>query len=46
MVLEGSGSVAGTDVSEGDCLAIPAALAEIAVDGDLRVLRCLGPAPR
>jgi mannose-6-phosphate isomerase len=43
MVLEGSGSVAGVDVSEGDCLAIPAALAEIAVDGDLRVLRCLGP---
>jgi mannose-6-phosphate isomerase len=46
MVLEGSGSVAGMDVSEGDCLAIPAALGEIAVDGDLRVLRCLGPAPR
>jgi mannose-6-phosphate isomerase len=43
MVLEGSGSVAGVDVSEGDCLAIPAALTDIAVDGDLRVLRCLGP---
>jgi len=42
-VLEGSGSVAGVDVSEGECLAIPAALTEIAVEGDLRVLRCLGP---
>jgi mannose-6-phosphate isomerase len=43
MVLEGSGSVAGVAVSEGDCLAIPAALDDIAVEGGLRVLRCLGP---
>jgi mannose-6-phosphate isomerase len=45
MILEGSGSVGGVDVSEGDCLAIPAALDDVTVAGDLRVLRCLGPEP-
>ena len=43
IVLEGSGAVEGVRVSEGDCLAIPAALDAIGVEGDLRLLRCLGP---
>jgi mannose-6-phosphate isomerase len=45
IVLEGAGSVGGVAVAEGDCLAIPAALDDIAVQGDLRVLRCLGQEP-
>jgi hypothetical protein len=45
MILEGSGAVGGVRVSEGDCLAVPAAAENLAVEGELRVLRCLGPEP-
>jgi mannose-6-phosphate isomerase len=45
IVLEGSGSVGGAPVSAGDCLAVPAAADDLAVDGGLCVLRCLGPEP-
>jgi mannose-6-phosphate isomerase len=45
IVLEGTGSVGGVAVEEGDCLAIPAAADDLTVEGDLRVLRCLGPEP-
>jgi mannose-6-phosphate isomerase len=43
MILDGHGSIAGVPVSPGDCLAVPAAAEELDVQGDLRVLRCLGP---
>ncbi|MDX6594459.1 MAG: mannose-6-phosphate isomerase [Gaiellales bacterium] len=43
MVLDGHGTVAGLPVSPGDCLAVPAGAREIQVEGDLRVLRCVGP---
>jgi mannose-6-phosphate isomerase len=44
MVLEGSGSIGGQRAAAGDCFAVPAAATEIPVSGDLRVLRCTGPA--
>jgi mannose-6-phosphate isomerase len=44
MVLEGSGSIAGRPARAGDCFAVPAAATEIPVEGQLRVLRCTGPA--
>ncbi len=43
IVLEGSGAIDGTPVRQGDCLAVPAATEQINVDGDMRILRCLGP---
>jgi mannose-6-phosphate isomerase len=43
IVLDGSGTIAGEPVRRGDCFAVPAAADRIEVDGDLRVLRCLGP---
>ena len=43
IVLGGTGTIAGADVSAGDCLAVPAAATELPIEGDLRVLRCLGP---
>jgi mannose-6-phosphate isomerase len=43
IVLEGSGRIAGEPARSGDCFAVPAAADRIKVDGDLRVLRCLGP---
>jgi mannose-6-phosphate isomerase len=43
IVLEGSGRIAGEPARSGDCFAVPAAADRIEVDGDLRVLRCLGP---
>jgi mannose-6-phosphate isomerase len=44
IVLDGAGTIAGDPVGRGDCFAVPAAADRIDVDGDLRVLRCLGPA--
>jgi mannose-6-phosphate isomerase len=44
IVLDGSGTIDGRPARRGDCLAVPAAADRIDVDGDLRVLRCLGPA--
>jgi len=43
IVLDGSGTIAGEPARRGDCFAVPAAADRIDVDGDLRVLRCLGP---
>jgi mannose-6-phosphate isomerase len=43
IVLDGSGTIDGQPACRGDCLAVPAAADRIDVDGDLRVLRCLGP---
>jgi mannose-6-phosphate isomerase len=43
IVLDGSGTIAGESARRGDCFAVPAAADRIDVDGDLRVLRCLGP---
>jgi mannose-6-phosphate isomerase len=44
IVLDGSGTIAGQPARRGDCFAVPAAVDRIDVGGDLRVLRCLGPA--
>jgi mannose-6-phosphate isomerase len=46
IVLDGSGAIAGQAARRGDCFAVPAAADRIEVEGDLRVLRCLGPAHR
>jgi mannose-6-phosphate isomerase len=43
LVLEGEGDVAGEPARPGDAWAVPAAAGELAVRGDLRVLRCLAP---
>jgi mannose-6-phosphate isomerase len=43
IVLDGSGTIDGEPARRGDCFAVPAGADRIAVDGDLRVLRCLGP---
>jgi mannose-6-phosphate isomerase len=43
IVLDGSGAIAGQAARRGDCFAVPAAADGIDVEGDLRVLRCLGP---
>ena len=44
IVLDGSGSIDGERAGRGDCFAVPAAAGDIEVSGDLRVMRCLGPA--
>jgi mannose-6-phosphate isomerase len=43
IVLDGTGTIAGTPARRGDCFVVPAAADRIDVDGDLRMLRCLGP---
>jgi mannose-6-phosphate isomerase len=43
IVLEGSGSINAAPARRGDCFVVPAATDRIDVEGDLRVLRCLGP---
>jgi mannose-6-phosphate isomerase len=43
IVLDGSGTISAQAARRGDCFAVPAAADRIDVDGDLRVLRCLGP---
>jgi mannose-6-phosphate isomerase len=43
IVLEGEGALDGVPVSQGDVFAVPAAAEHLDVDGNLRVLRCLGP---
>src|SRR5205823_4872017 len=43
IVLEGEGTVDGSRAEAGDCFAVPASAQDLAVDGDLRILRCLGP---
>jgi mannose-6-phosphate isomerase len=44
MVLDGEGTIDGRAARAGDCFAVPAALESVDVSGELRVLRCLGPA--
>ena len=44
IVLEGSGRIAGQPAERGDTFAVPAAADSLDVSGDLRILRCLGPA--
>ena len=44
IVLDGQGSIDGRATRRGDCFAVPAAAERVDVEGDLRVLRCLGPA--
>jgi mannose-6-phosphate isomerase len=43
IVLDGEGEINGAPARAGDCFAVPAAVRRVAVSGDLRVLRCLGP---
>jgi len=45
LVLEGTGTIAGTQARAGDGFAVPAAATDFAVAGDMRVLRCLAPDP-
>ena len=41
IVLEGEGTIDGRAASRGDCFAVSAATEQIAVEGGLRILRCL-----
>jgi mannose-6-phosphate isomerase len=43
IVLEGEGEIDGRAAGRGDVFAVPAAVEELGVEGDLRVLRCLAP---
>jgi mannose-6-phosphate isomerase len=45
VVIEGDGRIDGEHVCAGDAFAVPALSEPFAVDGDLRVLRCLAPDP-
>jgi mannose-6-phosphate isomerase len=45
LVLEGDGSIDGQRVRPGDAFVLPAACESFSVDGDIRVLRCLGGPP-
>ena len=44
IVLEGAGTIDGAPARRGDCFAVPAGADQIEVAGDMRILRCLGPA--
>ena len=43
LVVEGEGGIDGAPVRPGAAFAVPAAADRIRVEGDLRVLRCVGP---
>src|ERR671930_1940564 len=43
IVLDGGGEIAGVPATQGDVLAVPAAVGDLASSGNLRVLRCLAP---
>jgi mannose-6-phosphate isomerase len=43
LVLEGEGAIDGEPARAADAFAVPAAAETLAVEGDLRILRCLGP---
>lgn len=43
IVLDGEGTLDGRPARKGDCFALPAAAERLEVDGDVRILRCLGP---
>ncbi len=45
LVLAGAGGIDGEPARAGDAFVVPAAADRLAVEGELRVLRCLGPDP-
>jgi mannose-6-phosphate isomerase class I len=45
LVLEGEGRVDGSPATRGSAFAVPAAVESLAVEGELRALRCLAPDP-
>ena len=45
IVLEGGGTVAGTPARAGSTFAVPASADTLAIEGELRVLRCCAPEP-
>jgi mannose-6-phosphate isomerase len=45
VVVEGEGRIDGARVSAGDGFAVPASSKPFAVEGDLRILRCIAPDP-
>jgi hypothetical protein len=45
LVLEGEGRIDGSPAAPGSAFAVPAAVESFAVEGDLRVVRCLAPDP-
>ena len=45
LVLEGEGAIDGSSARPGTAFAVPAAAESLAVEGELRVVRCLGPDP-
>jgi mannose-6-phosphate isomerase len=45
LVLTGEGRIAGTPARRGDAFAVPAAVDDLELEGDLDVLRCLAPDP-
>jgi mannose-6-phosphate isomerase len=45
LVLEGEGSLHDEPAHPGDAFAVPAACTELTVEGDLRILRFIGPEP-
>jgi mannose-6-phosphate isomerase len=45
LVLEGEGAIDGAPARPGAAFAVPAGAESLAVEGDLRVLRCLAPGP-
>ena len=45
LVLEGEGRVDGSPAAPGSAFAVPAAVESLAVEGELRALRCLAPDP-
>ncbi len=46
LVVEGEGTIDGVPARPGSAFAVPAAVERIRVEGDVGVLRCLGPDPR
>jgi mannose-6-phosphate isomerase len=45
LVLAGEGGIAGTPARAGDAFAVPAAVDDLELEGELNVLRCLAPDP-
>jgi mannose-6-phosphate isomerase len=45
LVLAGEGTIGGARVRPGDAFAVPAAVDDLELEGELEVLRCLGPDP-
>lgn len=45
LVLDGQGSINGAPAAAGDVFAVPAALEDVDVKGEVKLLRCIGPDP-